>query len=224
MIILHNSLIGYNWWGRYNRPWTVSVKSLQNECAFLTFGPRQGTNSFFTGYILDFNISVTTATFSVFTPTTQGFFWQFLSTLKRSRIHLKRRGDLPFRLHWSQLAKRAALRGHSDPLDLPLCRPWALHGVTHAPGAQGQTGSSAHNHNGRSHPIPIAFPFTGGRRERSCGAYYCGWGKFSWNGRGDGKGSPLTLIWENNTAPAPTEKQFSRWQSRPACLWQKTVN
>lgn len=27
---------------------------------------------------------------------------------------------------------------------------------------RGQTGSSAHNHNGRSHPIPIAFPFTGG--------------------------------------------------------------
>lgn len=65
--------------------------------------------------------------------------------------------------------------------------------------AQGQTGSSAHNHNGRPHPIPIAFPLTG---ERSRGAYYCGWDKFSWNGKGDGKSSPLTLIWANDTARA----------------------
>lgn len=28
---------------------------------------------------------------------------------------------------------------------------------------QGQTGSSAHNHNGWPHPIPIAFPLTGGK-------------------------------------------------------------
>lgn len=73
--------------------------------------------------------------------------------------------------------------------------------------AQEQTGSSAHNHNGRPHPIPIAFLLTGG--ERSRGAYYCGWGKFSWNGRGDGKGSPLTLIWANNTHAS------SLWTSSP---------
>lgn len=30
---------------------------------------------------------------------------------------------------------------------------------------QGQAGSSAHNHNGRPHPIPIAFPLTKGGGE-----------------------------------------------------------
>jgi len=49
--------------------------------------------------------------------------------------------------------------------------------------------------------IPFQLHFRS-RGKKSRGAYYCGWDKFSWNGRGDGKGSPLTLIWANDTVPA----------------------
>lgn len=220
MIILHNSLIGYNWWGG-----TADLEPFQCNHSKMNVHSSHGLHQ---GSLMVHKTLIfywLCPWLSVFTTCLQQnqAFWLFFSSLKGSWIHLKRRGDLLYRLHWSQLDKHAVLRGHGDPPDLPLCRPQALHSLAHAPGVQGQTGSSAHNHNGRPHPIPIAFPFTESR-ERSCGAYYCGWGKFSRNGRGDGKGSPLTLICENNTVPAPTEKWFSRWQSRPACLWQKTVN
>lgn len=50
IIILHNSLIDFcvttddsEGGGGRNRPWTISAQSLQNECAFLAFGLRQGS-------------------------------------------------------------------------------------------------------------------------------------------------------------------------------------
>ncbi len=137
-----------------------------------------------------------------------------------------------YRLHWSQLSKRAALCGDSDPTDLPSSllhwKSLQTMSIAWPHSCTGCKGRQVHLHtittDGR---IPFQLHFRS-RGERSRGAYYCGWGKFSWNGRGDGKGSPLTLIWANNTAPAsyehPHRKMVSRWQSRPACLWQKTVN
>lgn len=182
-------------------------------------------NSFFTGSILDFNISVTTATFSVFTPTIQGF--SLYAEKKQNPFETAWRSSLPIALVTARRACRLAWTlwppGLAPLQTMSIAWP---HSCTRGARAdrfictQSQRTVASH-----SNCISVHGGSWGeGGRERSCGAYYCGWGKFSWNGRGDGKSSPLTLIWENNTAPAPTEKRFSRWQSRPACLWQKTVN
>lgn len=175
---------------------------------------------------------MTATYYSLFIPTIIGGFCQFPSMFKGSLIHLKWHGDLLYRLHWSQLSKRAALCGESDPPDLPssllhwkpsqsMSIAWP-HSCTVCKGRRVHLSAITTD----SH-IPSQLHFRS-RGERSRGAHYCGWGKFSWNGRGDGKRSPLTLIWANNTAPAPYEhphrKMFSTWQSRPACLWEETVN
>lgn len=168
-----------------------------------------------------------TATFSVFMPTmTRGFCQFSLPMLKGSVIHSKRRGDLLHRLHRSRLSKRAAAAPCVETgVTLPILdRPplphlfsaalkafawrWVLHGLTHAPGGlQGQTGSSAHNHNGRPHPIPIAFPLTGERGGGGDPVVHITVAEANlaeMEGEME-KGSPLTLIWANNTAPAPDE-------------------
>lgn len=158
-----------------------------------------------------------TATYSVFIATMTKGFSQFYSMLKRSLFHLKWRGDLLYRLHSSQLNKRTALCQDGDLPDLAsfLLHGKPLHtmGFAWPPSWTGCKGKQVHLHtitmDGRI-PFQLHFRLRG---ERSRGAYYCGWNKFSRNGRGDGKGSPLTLIWANDTAPAsynniPTEKCF----------------
>lgn len=88
---------------------------------------------------------------------------------------------------------------------------WALHGLPRGPGARASRFICTQSQRmAASHSNCISAYGEGGR---SRGAYYCGWNKFSRNGREDGKGSPLTLIWANDTAPAsynniPAEKWF----------------
>lgn len=94
--------------------------------------------------MLDLNICLVTPTYSVFIPTTTKGFSQFYPVLKRSFFHLKWRGDLLYRLHSSQLNKRAASCQDSDPPWpglFPLARKSlrtrrALHGLPHGPGAR----------------------------------------------------------------------------------------
>ena len=104
----------------------------------------------FTGSILDLNISVMPATLSLFMPTMTGGFCQFPSKLKGSLIHLKRCGDLLYRLHWSQLSKRAALCGDSDPPGLPSSllhrEPSQTMGIARPHSCAGCKGRQVHLH------------------------------------------------------------------------------
>lgn len=159
-----------------------------------------------------------TVTYSLFTPTMTGHFYQFFLYVARkpNPFEMAQWSSVPIAFVTAQQACRLVCR-HWPPgpaLFSPALKAFADDGRCTASlmhWVQGQTGSSAHNHYGRPHPIPIAFPLTGGKR--SHGAYHCGWDKFSRNGWEDGEGSPLTLIWANGTPPAsynniPTEKGF----------------
>ena len=118
IIILHNSLIDFcvTTNGRGEAQQTlkgnVSAQSLLKECACFPCrigqGPLMPQNS---GRTLCFNISVTTVTWSLSTGTGTGcFLATFPPRWRGSLIHLKWRGDLLYRLHWSQLRKRATSR------------------------------------------------------------------------------------------------------------------
>lgn len=97
----------------------------------------------------------------------------------------------------------------SSPLKASAAIGHRTASLTHR--VQGQTGSFAHNHGGRPHPIPIAFLLHG---EKSPTVHITVAETNSAEMEGEmGKGSPLTLIRANDTAPAfhnntPEEKQF----------------
>lgn len=127
IIIFHNSLIDF--YATTEGGGATDLEQNVSAQILLTFSHLDFRQSpfivhkaqlfFFTGSILDLNISVMTTAYSLFIPTIKGGFCQFPSKLKGSIIHLKWCGDLLYRLHWSQLSKRAALCEDSDPPDLP---------------------------------------------------------------------------------------------------------
>lgn len=195
IIILHNSLIDFcvttddsEGGGGRNRPWTISAQSLQNECAFLAFGLRQGSLIVHKAVFFHWRypwlecFCNDSDLFCVYANNDKRFLPIFPPYAERKRN--------PFETAWWSSPPIASVTAQQACCCCPLCGDrsdpphpgppplphlfsaalkafawrWVLHGLTHAPGGlQGQTGSSAHNHNGRPHPIPIAFPLTGER-------------------------------------------------------------
>lgn len=149
--------------------WTLSrpFDSAQNTAFF-----------FFTGSILDLNISVMTATYSFFTPTMTEGFCQFSSMLKGSIIHLKWRGDFSTDCIGHSSASVLPCVETVTPPDLPSSllhrKPSQTMSIAWPHSCTGCKGRQVHLHtittDGR---IPFQLHFHS-RGERSCGAYYCG--------------------------------------------------
>lgn len=206
MIILQNSLINDDGEGTRDD----DRFQCKNESAFLTFGLSQGSLSTkwsfsFHPWLKEYNNYG--RPFAVYNNSAGVLTISLCTERKNNPFEMARWSSLPITLVTAQRCWPPGFApfAHDERCTASLMRR----------GARGQTISSAHNCNGRPHPTAIAFPFTEGKRSR--GAYYSGWVKFSQNGRGDGNGSPLTLIWENNMVPAPAQKKcFLDDRSAPA--------
>lgn len=143
--------------------WTFCIPIIQG----MVSAPYSSCFTLIYSSILDLRISVMTRTHFVFTPTaSKGFRTILLHVEKKSnQFEMPRRSPVPIAFVTARQACRlvSRRRPHGPALfpsslaDDGLCMASLMHRV------QGQTGSSAHNHNGWPHPIPIAFPLTGGK-------------------------------------------------------------
>lgn len=119
-------------------------QSFLKECVFVKAVWLCTKTAFFTGSILDWSISVMTATHSVFMPTMTGGFLPifFYAGRKCNPFETAWRSFLPIVLVTSRRACSLVRRQWpSGPALLSaatesLCRRWALHGLTHAQGAR----------------------------------------------------------------------------------------
>lgn len=145
----------------------------------------------------------------MFTPTVTKAFSQFQPHVEKrlNPFEMAQRSRVPIAFVTAQQANRlvSGRRPPGPALFSPAWKAFADDGLCTASlmhWVQGQTGSSAHNHNGWPHPIPIAFPHKGEEAKDPVVHITVAETNLAEMEGEMEKGSPLILIWANNTAPA----------------------